>query len=251
MTVEVCAPSTDGARRESFRPVSLLATLLAGTCLAPMAALAQSTNNWTGTTPAYGTTTNWQNGTTPLASETAVFSTLGTARSLAIATGTSIGGWQFSAGAPAYTFSVQNTYQFLTTGIVNSSSNAPGVTVTATGDLNFANSTSAGNATIRNAIAPAQTPFKNSAPASPPSLSNLIAGTSLIFQDTASAASATITNTNGTVSFTGSASAGSASITSSGPTGLASFSGSATARSPTINTGNGGQAAVVRSVTAR
>src|ERR1044071_4902232 len=107
MSVALGTPSTDGAWRLSFRSVSLLATLLAGTCLTPMAALAQSTNNWIGTTPAYGTTTNWQNGTTPLASETAVFSTLGTARSLAIATGTSIGGWQFAASAPAYTFSVQ------------------------------------------------------------------------------------------------------------------------------------------------
>src|SRR5436190_13715549 len=104
MTVELCAPPTDGARRESFRSVSLLAVLLAGTCLTPRAALAQSTNNWIGTTPVYGTATNWQSGATPLASETAVFSTLGTARSLGIAPGTSIGGWQFSAGAPAYTF---------------------------------------------------------------------------------------------------------------------------------------------------
>ncbi len=62
--------------------VSPLAILLAGAAWTPMAALAQSTNNWIGTTPVYGTTTNWQNGTTPLASETAVFSTLGTARSL-------------------------------------------------------------------------------------------------------------------------------------------------------------------------
>ena len=152
MAVELGASSTDGARRESFRSVSLLAILLAGSCLTPMAALAQSTNNWIGTTPVYGTTTNWQNGTTPLASETAVFSTLGTARSLGIAAGTSVGGWQFSAGAPAYTFSVQNTYQFLTTGIVNSSSNAPVVTVIATGDLNFSNSTGAGNATILSLI---------------------------------------------------------------------------------------------------
>src|SRR5215208_6776824 len=163
MSVELSAPSTDIAWRESLRSVSLLATLLAGTCLTPIAALAQSTNNWIGTTPVYGTTTNWQNGTTPLASETAVFSTLGTARSLGIAPGTSIGGWQFSAGAPAYTFSVQNTYQFLTTGIVNSSSNAPIVTVTATGDLNFSNATGAGNATIRNAIAGAKTTFKDRA----------------------------------------------------------------------------------------
>ena len=249
MTVELCAPSTDGARRASFRSVSLLAVLLAGTCLTPMAALAQSTNNWIGTTPVYGTSTNWQNGTTPLASETAVFSTLGTARSLGIAPGTSIGGWQFSAGAPAYTFSIQNTYQFLTTGIVNSSSTAPVITVTATGDLTFSNSTGAGNATIRNAVAGAKTTFKDSASAGTASLGNLIAGTSLIFQDTASAGSATITNTNGTVSFTGSASAGSASITSSGPTGLASFSGSATAGSATITSGTTGKTSFTGSST--
>jgi len=249
MSVALGTPSTDGAWRLSFRSVSLLATLLAGTCLTPIATLAQSTNNWIGTTPAYGTTTNWQNGTTPLASETAVFSTLGTARSLAIATGTSIGGWQFAAGAPAYTFSVQNTYQFLTTGIVNSSSTAPVVTVTATGDLNFSNSTGAGNATIRNAIAGAKTTFKDSASAGTASLGNLIAGTSLIFQDAASAASATITNTNGTVSFTGSASAASASITSSGPTGLTSFSGSATAGSATITSASGGKTSFTGSST--
>ena len=52
MTIELGAPSIDGARRESFRSVSLLAILLAGTCLTPTAVLAQSTNNWIGTTPA-------------------------------------------------------------------------------------------------------------------------------------------------------------------------------------------------------
>jgi hypothetical protein len=243
MIVELSAPSAAGAWRESFRSAALLATLLAGTCLTPMAALAQSTNNWIGTTPAYATTTNWQNSAIPLSSETAVFSTLGTARSLSIGTGTSVGGWQFSAGTPAYTFSVQSKYQFLTTGIVNSSSNAPLVTVTETGDLNFSNSTSAGNATIRNAISGAKTTFKNSASAGTASLSNLIAGTSLIFQDTASAGSAAITNTNGTVSFTGSASAGSASITSTGPTGLTPFAGSATADSATITSSGTGKTA--------
>src|SRR5688572_9596851 len=136
MSVELSAPSTDGAWGESLRSVSLLTALLAGTCLMPVAALAQSTNNWIGTTPAYGTTTNWQNSAIPLSSETAVFNTLGIARSLALGTGSTVGGWQFSAGAPAYTFSVQNTYQFLTSGIVISSSTAPVVTVTATGDLN-------------------------------------------------------------------------------------------------------------------
>jgi autotransporter-associated beta strand protein len=249
MSIALSTPSTDGAWRESFRSVSLLATLLAGSCLTPMAALAQSTNNWIGTTPVYGTITNWQTGATPLASETAVFSTLGTARSLAIGTGTSVGGWQFSAGAPAYTFTVQSTYQFLTTGIVNSSSNAPIVTVTATGDLNFSNSTGAGNATIRNAISGAKTTFKDSASAGTTSLSNLIAGTSLNFQDTASAGSAAVTNTNGTVSFTGSASAGSASITSSGATGLTSFSGSATAGSATITSGSSGKTSFTGSST--
>ena len=45
MSIELGAPSIGGARRASFRSVSLLATLLAGSCLTPMAALAQSTNN--------------------------------------------------------------------------------------------------------------------------------------------------------------------------------------------------------------
>src|SRR5215212_8276563 len=139
MSIALSTPPADGAFSESFRSVLLLAILLA-TCLAPTAALAQSTNNWIGTTPVYGTTTNWQNGTTPLASETAVFSTLGTARSLAITTATSVGGWQFTSAAPGYAFTLQNTYQFLTSGIVSSSSIVPVLTVTATGDLNFSNS---------------------------------------------------------------------------------------------------------------
>jgi hypothetical protein len=83
----------------------MLATLLAGSCLMPLSAAGQ-TNNWIGTTPVYANTANWQNAAIPLASETAVFSTLGTARTIAIGTGASVGGWQFAAGAPGYTFTI-------------------------------------------------------------------------------------------------------------------------------------------------
>src|SRR5215471_16942123 len=101
MRIALGAPLGSGAHRESFRPASLLATLLAGTCLMPLAAAGQ-TNNWIGTNPAYANPANWQNAAIPLSSETAVFSTLGTSRTVAIGIGTSVGGWQFAAGAPGY-----------------------------------------------------------------------------------------------------------------------------------------------------
>ena len=248
MTVESSVPPLVRTQRESFRLAGWIAALLGATCLVPLQSFAQ-TVNWIGTTPLYATTTNWQTNALPLASETAVFSTLGTARALAIAPATSIGGWQFAAGAPAYTFTVSNTYQFLSSGIANASASSPQVSVIATGNLIFSNSSSGGNATIRNVASGAQTTFQNGASAGTASISNLAAGTQLNFQDTASAGSATVTNTNGTVSFAGSASAGTASITSSGPTGLTAFSGGAAAGSATLTSGSGGKTSFTGSST--
>jgi autotransporter-associated beta strand protein len=238
MTVELGAPSAGGARRESFRPASLLASLLAGTCLIPVAAAGQ-TVNWIGTTPLYVTASNWQTNTVPLASETAVFSTLGTARNLGITgAGTSVGAWQFAAGspAPAYTFSVQTTFQFLGSGILNSSTNRPQINMLAAGDLRFSNSSTAGNATLSHTLAGARTTFQNNASAGSATIINAVGGAFLRFQDNASAGSATITNGAGnTLTFTDSATAGNATITSSGAATKTAFTA----------TSSGGQARLI------
>ena len=238
MTVETGAPSDDGARRESFRPVSLLASLLAGTCLMPHAAAGQ-TVNWIGTTPLYVTASNWQTNTVPLASETAVFSTLGTARNLGITGGgSSVGAWQFAAGAPApaYTFSVQTTFQFLGSGILNGSSNRPQINMLAAGDLRFSNSSTAGNATLSHSLAGARTTFQNNSSAGSATIINTVGGAFLRFQDNASAGSATINNGSGnTVTFADSATAGNATVTSSGAASKTAF----------IGTSTGGQARLI------
>jgi|FEC22Drversion2_1045045.scaffolds.fasta_scaffold00159_12 outer membrane autotransporter protein len=237
MTVALGASLGSGAHRESFRPASLLAGLLAGTCLMPLSAMGQ-TNNWIGTSPPYANPANWQNAAIPLSSETAVFSTLGTSRTVAIGVGTSVGGWQFAAGAPGYTFTVSNSYQFLSGGIVDLSSTAPIVQVAGSGTLLFSNSSTAGDAALRNTAATARITFQNSSTAGTATISNTFAGAALAFQDSASAGSATITNGSGnTIAFTGSASAGSATITNSGS--IVTFAGSTTAGSATINNNSG------------
>jgi autotransporter-associated beta strand protein len=221
--------------------VLLLATLLAGTCLMPLGAAGQ-TPEWISTgTGVYANSANWSPATAPVTTDTALFSTSGSIRSLTVsgAVSTSVAAWQFASGAPAYTFSMQNTFDLRGSGIVNSSSNKPTLNVTGTGSVTFSNSSSAANATISNIIAGSATTFRNTSTASTATISNTNSGT-LSFQDSATAGSATITNTS-TLNFTQSATAGSATINNNGAAGLMTFSNSSTAGSATITTGSSGR----------
>ena len=126
-----------------------------------------------------------------------------------------IGGFTFNAGAPAYSFNVPVVGSMLFTGagITNNSSNSPNFFLAPTATLVFENNSSAGNATFTNAV-----------------------GGTLTFQDTSSAGSATINN-NGSAAFIGNSTAASAAITNNG---LLTFGGASTAANATVQTANGG-----------
>jgi autotransporter-associated beta strand protein len=128
---------------------------------------------------------------------------------------TTIGGFTFNAGAPAYSFNIPLVGSVFVTGagVINNSSNSPSFFLAPTSTLLFENNSSAGNATLTNAV-----------------------GGTLTFQDTSSAGSATINN-NGSAAFIGNSTAASAAITNNG---LLTFGGTSTAASATVHTTNGG-----------
>src|SRR5262245_61299340 len=181
----------------------LLTTTAAVALLAAMPARAQDAT-WS-TTPGSGdfnTAANWTPASVPTG--TAFFGP-STITSLSFAPGATntLAGFTFNAGAPAYSFSLapSSTLTFTGAGIVNNSSNAPSFFLSTVSLLEFANSSSAGNASISNNGNTAATQFLNSS----------------------TAANATITNTNnGFTSFNNSSTAGNATITSDGG-GFVSF----------------------------
>ena len=128
---------------------------------------------------------------------------------------TTIGGFTFNAGAPAYSFNIPLVGSVFVTGagVINNSSNSPSFFLAPTSTLLFENNSSAGNATLTNAV-----------------------GGTLTFQDTSSAGSATINN-NGSAAFIGNSTAASAAVTNNG---LLTFGGTSTAASATVHTTNGG-----------
>src|SRR5262245_14621884 len=186
----------------------------AAALLAAMPAHAQDAT-WS-TAPAnsdFNTAANWMPATVPTG--TAFFGA-STITGLTFHPGAvnSLGGFTFNAWAPAYSFSLgtASTLTFTGAGIVNNSSNAPTFSLPFTSLLAFANSSTAGNASITNSGTNAVTQFLNSS----------------------TAANATITNTNsGFTAFNNSSTAGNAIITS-GSGGFASFLGSSTAGNATI-----------------
>src|SRR5438128_546058 len=136
-----------------------VATLLAGVCLAPLGAYAQDAT-WL-TNPASGdfnSAPNWTPATVPTG--TAFFGP-STVTSLSFSGDTTLGGFTFNAGAPAYSFQVGGTgpmsLTFNGAGIVNNSLNAPSFHVDGllfSGSMNFRNASTAGNATMVALFAP-------------------------------------------------------------------------------------------------
>src|SRR5262249_45688098 len=183
----------------------LLATTAAAALLAAMPAHAQNAT-WS-TAPAnsdFNTAANWTPTTVPTGTASFGASTI-TGLTFNPGAVTSLGGFTFNLGAPAYSFTLApaSSLTFTGAGIVNNSSNAPSFFVPTSSLLAITNGSTAGNAVITNSGTASVTQFFNSS----------------------TAANATITNTNnGFTSFNDTSTAGNANITSGGG-GFASFLG--------------------------
>jgi autotransporter-associated beta strand protein len=180
----------------------------------------------------FNTASNWTPNVVPgsITSTGTAFFGPSAVTSLTITAPTTLSGFTFNAGAPAYFFSLPGINSRLTfsgAGIINDSSNAPSFSLASGSFLNFTNSSTAGNAIITTAVA-----------------------SNLNFGGTSSAGTATITNNGGAIFFNNSSSAGSATI-SNLTGGLLDFFATSTAANATItnsasaaffNTASGGQA---------
>jgi outer membrane autotransporter protein len=213
MTGRSVGASIGGKLRCAFQSRPLLSVLLAGTCLSPVGAAAQTTN-WLGGTATYNDGANWS-ANVPAFGGTAIFSNVGSANVTGFGGGgaNDVGTWQFQPGASAYTFTVDSSLAFHGSGIVNNSSNAPTITNFGFAFIGFTNSATAGNARITN-------------------------NSFVQFDDTSTAGTATIIN-NGALTFASNSTAGSATIVNAGGGSLISFTDTATAGNATITT-NGG-----------
>jgi hypothetical protein len=212
----------------------LLATTAAVVLLVAMPARAQDAtwllNPGSGNFNSAG---NWTPATVPTG--TAFFDQSNTT-ALTISTPTTIGGFTFNAGAPAYSFgfAASSTLIFTGAGINNASSNAPSFLLNTISRLSFTNSSTAGNAVITNTgpFSP-NTTFFNSSTAGNATITNTNNGFTA-FNDTSTAGGAIITSANGGfVSFLNASTAGNATITAN-PGGSAFFNNSSTAGSATI-----------------
>jgi autotransporter-associated beta strand protein len=230
----------------------LLTTTAAIAVLAATSAHATD-GTWTGPGSEWTTGTNWSsNPTVPNA--TATFTNNGAPTAVTVSATTSINTMLFTAGAPAYSFTINSSTAFTIAGagIINNSSNAPNFLVTPVSTLSFINSSTAGNAVITNNAQgfSAVTSFFNSSRAGNATINNTNLGFTS-FNDTSTAGNATITNSaRGFVAFLGSATAGNANITNNGLLGSATFSNSSTAGNATITNNLGGSTTFTNSSTA-
>ena len=213
------------------RPALLGGLLLGGIAMAGHAAHAVD-GVWTGPGAEWTTGTNWSSAPT-VPDNTATFTNNGAPTSVTISNDASINTMQFSAAAPADTFSTSNFANLVITGgIVNGSSFAPTITNTQNAATSFVNSSSAANASIVNNQL-GFTQFFNSSSAGTATIVNdgvLLStnnfGGTTNFNDTSTAASATILNrNNGQTAFLQASTAGSATIVNStnGPLDLSMF----------------------------
>jgi autotransporter-associated beta strand protein len=143
----------------------------------------------------FNTAANWTPATVPTG--TAFFGASNTTALTfsQVVTPTSVGGFTFNVGAPAYTFALPPFLglTFTGAGIINNSSSAPAFIVLAASNLGFVNSSTAGNAVITNT------------------------GGSVNFSGASSAGNATIAN-NSFLNFVNTSTAGNATITTTGLT---------------------------------
>jgi autotransporter-associated beta strand protein len=179
---------------------------------------------WTGPGSNWNVGTNWSSSpSTP--DNIATFTNNGAPTSLSVAfPGASINTIQFTAGAPAYSISVDGIFGIGGAGIINSSSFAP--TLTVNDQLQFGGASTAANAVITNND---MLFFNNSSTAGNAVINNT-AGSGLVFQNSSTAGNATITN-NGSLIFFNSSTAGNAVVSNGG---TLVFQGVSTAGNATI-----------------
>jgi autotransporter-associated beta strand protein len=207
----------------------LLTTTVAVALLSAMPAHAQdatwSSNPFTAT---YDLFFNWTPAAVPTG--TASFGATNTP-DLNILTSTTVGGWTFNAGAPAYTFTLSPiaAVRFVGAGIVNGGS----ATIFNNDIVSFENSSTAGNATIINILPTSLIEFSGSANAGNATITSAPALSSVLFRDTSGAGNATINVLGGSLEFRDFSSAESAVINNT--VSALTFSGAATAGNATIN----------------
>jgi autotransporter-associated beta strand protein len=207
----------------------LLTTTAAVALLSAMPARAQNaTWRFNPLTATYDFAVNW----TPVAvpTGTAFFGATNTPN-LTVLTSTTLGGWTFNAGAPAYTFTLSPiaAVRFVGAGIVNGGS----ATIFNNDIVSFENSSTAGNATIINVLPTSLIVFRDSASAGNATITSAPALSSVLFRDTSGAGNATINVLGGSLEFRDSSSAESAVINNT--VSALTFSGGATAGNATIN----------------
>ena len=121
---------------------------------------------------------------------------------------TTVGGWTFNTGAPAFTFSNSQSLEFNGAGIVVSGGSAT-INNNAGGILDFTNDSTAGSATIHNTRI---VNFFSSSMGGSAAINN--DGGALTFRDTSTAEGGAITNNNlGSLDFRNTSTAGNATIT--------------------------------------
>jgi autotransporter-associated beta strand protein len=209
------------------------AALLAGVCLAPLAANAQDAT-WTGANSGdWNDPGNW---TTTVPTGTATFDPNPTNALFFTQNINTIGSLLFNAGATGYniTICLCDEFHITGTGVVDTVATAPQLFVDG-GLLSFENASRAGNSGILNF---GNTDFRNTASADNAIITNDFGG-NLRFFNSATAGNATITNNDATIRFFDSSSAGNASILNQ-LTGAINFRNTSTAGNAQItNTDDG------------
>ena len=231
------------------------AALLASTALTVTGYAARAQTAAWSTTPTggnYANAANWNGGVVPNGeTATAVFGA-STQSNLVITPGTpttyAIAGWTFSAGAPNYTFNLNNnaTLGFWGTGITNNGTGT--IAVTNNGNVNFFGSSTAGPATTT--ITNGSSGYLRFYDTSTAGGANITNNNYMWLYGNSTAGSATITNNFG-LTFFNSSTAGNANITNNS---YLYFQNSSTAGSANVtNTGTlrfynnstGGSAAII------
>jgi autotransporter-associated beta strand protein/T5SS/PEP-CTERM-associated repeat protein len=206
------------ATRATFSRAALLGSAWLGAVaiLVPNATYAQN-GTWVGATPDWNTPANW----TPVGvpTDTATFSNTGVTN--VTSSNASINTIDFTAAAPAYSFTIDpfTTFSINGTGITNASAFAPNFT---NNGLIFFNSGTAANAAITNN---GSTSFLGSSSAGSSTIINSGSGSLISFSDTSTAGNATITTNGGALTqFAANSNGGNARfITNAG--GTVDFSG--------------------------
>jgi len=213
---------TAAATRATFSRAALLGSVWLGALATLSQGAAHATDGtWTGVTNAEWTLgTNWTSN--PLVPDnTATFDT-STRTSVTISSSTSINTIEFTAAAPAYSFTINPVVIFSINGagIANSSAFAPSFI---NESFIFFNSGTAANAAITNNGAVS---FLGSSSAGSSTIVNSGSGSLISFSDTSTAGNATITTNGGALTqFTSNGNGGNARfITNAG--GTVDFSGS-------------------------